>query len=64
MELKDFKEYEDFLEMKIQKEKEKSDLSNIVLSQLQAIVPSQLKPHWFWNIVTISKIIQIFLKKM
>ncbi len=36
MELKDFKEYEDFLEMKIQKEKEKSDLSNIVLSQLQA----------------------------
>ena len=36
MEQKDFKEYEDFLEKKIQKEKEKSHLSNIVPSQLEA----------------------------
>ena len=36
MEQKYFKEYEDFLEKKIQKEKEKSHLSNIVPSQLEA----------------------------
>ena len=36
MEQKDFIDYEEFLEMKMQKEKEKSDLSNIAPSQLEA----------------------------